>query len=73
MCRKITISIFQSGKIIITGAREQTQIDDAYHFITGILRKYFNEVGRPILALESNEVQEEIVVVDEEDTSDVDE
>jgi TATA-box binding protein (TBP) (component of TFIID and TFIIIB) len=72
MCRKITISIFQSGKIIITGAREQTQIDDAYQFITGILRKYFNEVGRPILVLESTEVPEEIVVV-EEDTSDVDE
>lgn len=72
MCRKITISIFQSGKIIITGAREQTQIDDAYQFITEILRKYFNEVGRPILVLESNEVPEEIVV-GEEDTSDVDE
>jgi len=45
-CRKITISIFQSGKIIITGAREKEQINDAYMFITNIFRKYFNSIAR---------------------------
>lgn len=45
-CRKITISIFQSGKIIITGARDKAQIDDAYNFITNIFREYFHSVAR---------------------------
>jgi TATA-box binding protein (TBP) (component of TFIID and TFIIIB) len=47
-CRKITISIFQSGKIIITGARDNAQIKDAYQFITRILRENYFEVARPI-------------------------
>jgi TATA-box binding protein (TBP) (component of TFIID and TFIIIB) len=47
-CRKITISIFQSGKIIITGARDKKQIDDAYDFITNIFREYFHSVARLI-------------------------
>jgi TATA-box binding protein (TBP) (component of TFIID and TFIIIB) len=47
-CRKITISIFQSGKIIITGARDKSQIDDAYNFITNIFREYFHSVARII-------------------------
>ena len=47
-CRKITISIFQSGKIIITGARDNVQIKDAYEYITRILRENYFEVARPI-------------------------
>lgn len=47
-CRKITISIFQSGKIIITGARDTSQINDAYEFITGILKKYYYHVARSL-------------------------
>ena len=47
-CRKITISIFQSGKIIITGARDKAQIEDAYSFITTIFREYFHSVARLI-------------------------
>jgi TATA-box binding protein (TBP) (component of TFIID and TFIIIB) len=47
-CRKITISIFQSGKIIITGARDNAQIKDAYQFISRILRENYFEVARPI-------------------------
>ena len=33
-CKKITISAFQSGSIIITGANNIEQIDIAYNFIT---------------------------------------
>jgi len=47
-CRKITISIFQSGKIIITGARDKTQIDDAYQFISNIFCEYFQSIARLI-------------------------
>jgi TATA-box binding protein (TBP) (component of TFIID and TFIIIB) len=47
-CRKITISIFQSGKIIITGARDKSQIDDAYQFISNIFHEYFHSIARLI-------------------------
>jgi len=45
-CRKITISVFQSGKIIITGARNKAQIDDAYAFITRVLTTHFDTVAK---------------------------
>tara|TARA_Y100000385_G_scaffold290251_1_gene362649 strand:- start:5497 stop:6813 length:1317 start_codon:yes stop_codon:yes gene_type:complete len=38
-CKKITISSFQSGKVIVTGARSQYQLDIAYNFIN----KVFND------------------------------
>ena len=45
-CRKITISVFQSGKIIITGARNKEQIVDAYTFITRVLTTHFDTVAK---------------------------
>ena len=45
-CRKITISVFQSGKIIITGARNRRQIDDAYAFITRVLTTHYSTVAK---------------------------
>ena len=36
-CKKITISMFQSGSIIITGARNMDQINLSYKFINNIL------------------------------------
>jgi TATA-box binding protein (TBP) (component of TFIID and TFIIIB) len=36
-CKKITIAVFQSGCIIITGAQTTQQIDDAYEFICNVL------------------------------------
>ena len=37
-CKRITIAIFQTGSIIITGARNHNQLDEAYNFINNILR-----------------------------------
>jgi TATA-box binding protein (TBP) (component of TFIID and TFIIIB) len=37
-CKKITISPFSSGKIIITGARDMDQINEAYVFFNDILQ-----------------------------------
>ena len=39
MCKKITIAIFQSGKIIITGSNTMEQTNDAYRFIVDILEQ----------------------------------
>ena len=38
-CKKITIAVFKSGKIIITGARSREQLELSYYFIT----KFMNE------------------------------
>ena len=36
-CKKITVAIFQSGSIIITGARNMEQIKCAHKFINGVI------------------------------------
>jgi TATA-box binding protein (TBP) (component of TFIID and TFIIIB) len=43
-CKKITISIFKSGSIIITGGRLVKQIEDAYSCINNILKKYYHNI-----------------------------
>ena len=32
-CRKVTIAVFQSGKVVITGAHTEGQLMDAYRFL----------------------------------------
>jgi TATA-box binding protein (TBP) (component of TFIID and TFIIIB) len=44
----VTISVFQTGSIIITGARNKQQLDEAYEFINVILRKHASEVLKPL-------------------------
>lgn len=39
VCKKITIAVFQSGCVIVTGARSYAQVDDAYDFIARTLVK----------------------------------
>jgi len=47
VCKRITIAVFQTGSIIITGARTRRQLDEAYEFINRILRSHSKEVSRP--------------------------
>jgi len=47
-CKRITISPFSSGKIIITGAREMDQINEAYEFFNEILKTHQTEILFPI-------------------------
>lgn len=49
-CKKITIAVFQSGCIIITGAQTTAQIDDAYTFICGVLYKHMDYVKKVNIA-----------------------
>jgi len=39
-CKRITMSIFRTGKIIITGARTMDQIQAAYEFLNGVFREH---------------------------------
>jgi hypothetical protein len=49
-CKKITISAFQTGSIIITGARYLRQIDEAYEYFNEILKEYSSEILQPVPA-----------------------
>jgi len=47
-CKRITIAIFQTGSVIITGARNHAQLDEAYDFINDILKKHSTETLKTI-------------------------
>jgi TATA-box binding protein (TBP) (component of TFIID and TFIIIB) len=49
-CKKITISAFQTGSIIITGARFLKQIDEAYEYFNTILKENCGEILQPVEA-----------------------
>jgi len=46
-CKRITISIFRTGRIIVTGARQLTQIRCAYDFLNGVFDKHHRVVLYP--------------------------
>jgi TATA-box binding protein (TBP) (component of TFIID and TFIIIB) len=43
-CKRITMSIFRTGKIIITGARQMRQIETAYAFLNDVFEKHQHTV-----------------------------
>lgn len=45
-CKKITISTFQSGKVIVTGARSREQLKIAYDFINRIFAENYNFIKK---------------------------
>lgn len=45
-CKKITIAVFQSGSIIITGSQKNEQIEECYSFINNLLYKNINKIER---------------------------
>ena len=46
-CKRITIAIFQTGSIIITGARMKDQLDEAYDFMNDVIRTNSRDVLKP--------------------------
>ena len=50
-CKKITISPFQTGQVIITGARTMEQINEAYEFIKRVFRDNSDEILRKVYVL----------------------
>ena len=45
-CKKITIAAFQTGSIIITGARNRRQLDEAYGFMNTVLQTHRGSVAK---------------------------
>lgn len=70
-CKKVTISIFQSGNVIITGARTFEQINDSYTFINTVFRNHFHEIKRnpsPFLIEEPRSIKlSEIIYIKKSD------
>jgi len=54
-CKKITISPFQTGQVIITGARTMAQINEAYEFIKGVFTRHADEILRKQYVLPASE------------------
>jgi TATA-box binding protein (TBP) (component of TFIID and TFIIIB) len=50
-CKKITIAIFESGSVLITGGISFEQIDEAYKYITTILNAHKKEIQKSDLNL----------------------
>lgn len=48
-CKKVTVAIFESGSILITGAVAFEQVDDAYKYICDILVKNEKIIRKPNL------------------------
>ena len=45
-CKKITIAVFESGSVLITGGVSFAQIDDAYNYITSVFRSNKDEIKK---------------------------
>ena len=45
-CKKITIAAFQSGSVIITGAREILHIEKAQNFINRVFRENYELIKK---------------------------
>jgi len=48
-CKRITVAIFQTGSIIITGARNMKQLDEAYVFMNKLIKDNACESLKPNL------------------------
>lgn len=48
-CKRITISVFQKGCIMISGACSLEQTHDSHQFIVGVLRDNYNDVRKMII------------------------
>jgi TATA-box binding protein (TBP) (component of TFIID and TFIIIB) len=63
-CKRITMSVFQTGKIIITGGRYLYQLEEAYNFLNMVLQRHAADVLKlPIASSETVEVSKSSSVV----------
>ena len=65
-CKKITISVFKSGSVIITGGRLVKQIEDAYSTINEIFKDNYHEINK-LSILDFIDEEESVNYEDDED------
>jgi hypothetical protein len=49
-CARVTVCPFQTGCVIITGARSRAQLDEAYAFFNAVVREHAADVVRRVFA-----------------------
>lgn len=47
-CKKVTVSLFESGNILITGANQFNQVDEAYQYICFILKSQQQRIQKKL-------------------------
>ena len=63
LCKKVTIAVFQSGCIIITGGQSIDQVNEAYRFITKTLSDNIDNVKKQnILIPSAGELMETVLI-----------
>ena len=45
-CKKVTIAVFKTGSVVITGAKILDQTKDAYNFVNSIIKKNSSKIIR---------------------------
>ena len=45
-CRRISVAVFGTGKILIAGAKNNTQLYDTYHFIIKLLQENYESISQ---------------------------
>lgn len=43
-CRRISVAVFGTGKILITGAKNNTQLYDCYNYVTKVLQDNYKDI-----------------------------
>jgi TATA-box binding protein (TBP) (component of TFIID and TFIIIB) len=56
-CKKITIAVFQSGCVIITGAQAIAQIEEAYDYIVDILKEHLEVILKTVFVTPENTIE----------------
>jgi TATA-box binding protein (TBP) (component of TFIID and TFIIIB) len=51
-CKRITMSVFQTGKIIVTGGRYLYQLEEAYNFLNTVIQNHAHEILKIPTAVE---------------------
>ena len=59
-CRKITVSVFQSGNTIITGAQNMEQIYDSYNYIKEIFNNNYTILKKNNIFLDTFKLKGDI-------------
>lgn len=62
-CKKITIAVFQSGCVIITGAQSHDQINESHDFITSVLNGNRNEIEKKQVQPVENKLPRKVVMI----------
>jgi TATA-box binding protein (TBP) (component of TFIID and TFIIIB) len=55
VCKKVTVAVFDSGSILITGATSIQQVDDAYAFICNVIMTHIDYLKKNIPILEAKQ------------------